>query len=165
MSMTHRTRRTAVRQHCRCRRRIAELVMTVHEDGPPTARSTCGRRPLSNALSELQAAAVEAGAEIGAIADVRGLPAALPAGRRGDLGLRAALLARSACVRRGIPAAAAARGRGVEWRTWQGSVEQSQLRCEEPLRGRWSRCRLAGARSASCSALYLPRRCRAVMPN
>jgi hypothetical protein len=108
---------------------IAELVMTVLEDCPRES-DVAAIEVLKEAVSELQATAVAAGAEIDAVADVRDLPMAMVRihAETTDCAIRYWQELRSydalSRLRR------AARGRGNEWRTWQGSVEQSELRCE-----------------------------------
>jgi hypothetical protein len=133
---------------------IAELVMTVHEDRPGDS-DVAAIDALAEVVSEVQASAAAARAEIDSVVDVRDLPVVLGPIHAAtsecalrywrDLRSHAAL-----CRLR-----AAARGRGVEWRTWQGSVEQSELRCEAPLQRSMESVETAWREVGELLSLYL----------
>ncbi|MDQ1718193.1 MAG: hypothetical protein QOF88_6806 [Mycobacterium sp.] len=134
---------------------IAELVITMHEDGPQESDLAVVDNARECAL-EVQAAAAEAGAVIGAIAEARGLPAAMPhvSGAISQCTLRY-----WRDVRGYKPVSqlrATARGRGMEWRTWQRSVEQSALRCEAELQRSTDSVHAAWQEISELLALYLP---------
>jgi hypothetical protein len=133
---------------------IAELVMTVHEDRPCDS-DIAAIDALREIVSELQAAAAAAGAEIDSIADVRDLPMVL--GRIHEATAECALRYWRDVRAHGAlsPLRTAARGRGVEWRTWQGSVEQSELRCEAPLQQSMDSLHTAWREVGELLSLYL----------
>lgn len=154
MSMTTaldelRTANTALQQT------IAELMMTAMEDRP-RGSEIAAVDDLVETVSELQASAAEAGTELCAIADSRELPAAMP--RIGSAITDCAL--RYWRDLRSHPATAAlratARGRGTEWRTWQRSLEDSELRCEAPLLRSVESVQLAWREIGELLSLYLP---------
>jgi hypothetical protein len=134
---------------------IAELVMTVHEDRPREC-DVAAIDDLAEIVSEVQAAAAEAGAAISAVADVRDLPLSLPridsATAHGARRYWRDLRSYSAVSR----LRTTARGRGIEWRTWQSSVEQSELRCEAPMERSADSVRSAWREIGELLTLYLP---------
>jgi hypothetical protein len=133
---------------------IAELVMTVHEDRPREC-DVAAIDDLAEIVSEVQAAAAEAGAAISAVADVRDLPLSLPridsATAHGARRYWRDLRSYSAVSR----LRTTARGRGIEWRTWQSSVEQSELRCEAPMERSADSVRSAWREIGELLTLYL----------
>lgn len=111
---------------------VAELVMISHEDRPAGSEVAVVDR-LAETVSELQSAAVEARRQVAEIRGSRMLPAQLPA-------VEEAVAACSLTYWRDLRSFAplhdlrrTASRRGVEWRTWQQSIELSLLRCEEPV--------------------------------
>ena len=134
---------------------VSELVMTVHEDQPLRDQAAVIDH-LAEVVLELQASVAEAAREIRDIDDVRQLPAQLPA-------VDASIAATSLCYWRDLrshgPLAElrrTTRRRGVEWSTWQSSLEQSQLRCEEPLMRSTASVRAAWQEVGELLSLYLP---------
>ena len=107
-------------------------------------------------LLELQASVVQAGTDLCVIVDSRGLPAAMP--RIGSATSECAL--RYWRDVRAYPVVsrlrATARGRGTEWRTWQRSLEDSELRCEAPLLRSIESVQLAWREIGELLCLYLP---------
>jgi hypothetical protein len=153
MSMT--TALTELRSaNCELQQSIAELVMTVHEDRPHGS-DIAAIDALAEVVSELQAKAAAAGAEIDAIADVRELPLTLGSidAETTDCAIRywRDLRSHDALSR----LRTAARGRSNEWRTWQGSVEQSELRCETPLQRSMASVHTAWSEVGELLSLYL----------
>ena len=154
MSMTMaldelRTANTALQQT------IAELMMTALEDRP-RGSEIAAVDDLVETISELQAAAAQAGTELRVLADSRGLPAAMP--RIGSATSECALTYWRDV--RAYPVVsrlrATARGRGIEWRTWQRSLEDSELRCEAPLLRSIESVQLAWREIGELLCLYLP---------
>jgi hypothetical protein len=154
MSMTTaldelRTANTALQQT------ITELMMTALEDRPHGSE-IAAVDDLVESISELQAAAAQAGTELGGIPDSRGLPAAMP--RVGSATSECALrywrdIRSHAAVWR---LRTTARGRGTEWATWQRSLEDSELRCEAPLLRSVESVELAWREIGELLCLYLP---------
>jgi hypothetical protein len=134
---------------------IAELVMTVHEDRPRDS-DIAAVDALLEVVLEVQASAAAAGAEIDSIADVRDLPLALARvhSATSECALRywRDLRSHGALSR----LRSTARRRGIEWRTWQGSIEQSELRCEAPLQRSLASVETAWREVGELLSLYLP---------
>ena len=134
---------------------IAELVMTVHEDRPSDS-DIAAVDALLEVVSEVQASAAAAGAEIDAITAVQAMPLALARvhSATSECALRywRDLRSHGALSR----LRTAARGRGIEWRTWQGSVEQSESRCEAPLQRSMESVETAWREVGELLSLYLP---------
>jgi hypothetical protein len=133
---------------------IAELVITMHEDGPQESDLAVVDNARECAL-EVQAAAAEAGSAIVAVGEPRGLPTALP---DIDIAISRCALRYWRDVRSYGPVSrlrATARGRGMEWRTWQRSVEQSALRCEAELERSTNSVHAAWQEISELLALYL----------
>jgi hypothetical protein len=154
MSMTTaldelRTANTALQQT------IAELMMTALEDRP-RGSEIAAVDDLVETISELQASAAQAGAELELIIDSRELPAAMPrvGAAIADCALRywRDLRAHGAVSQ----LRATARGRGTEWATWQRSLEDSELRCEAPLLRSAQSVQLAWREIGELLCLYLP---------
>jgi hypothetical protein len=134
---------------------IAELMMTAQEDRP-RGSEIAAVDDLVETISELQASAAEAGTELRAITDSRELPAAMP---RVGSAIAECALRYWRDVRSHPPVAAlraAARDRGTEWRTWQRSLEDSELRCEAPLLRCLESVQLAWREIGELLCLYLP---------
>lgn len=134
---------------------VAELAMTVLEDRP-IASEVAVVDNLGELVSELQASVVEAHEELQRVTDVRQLPVRLP---QIDLSVAAFSTRYWRDLRAHAPLAelrATARGRGIEWRTWQRSVEQSQLRCEPHLYRAVASVRAAWREVGELLSLYLP---------
>ncbi len=134
---------------------VSELVMTVHEDRPLHSEVAVIDN-LAEVVSELQASVVQAAAELQDVSDIRQLPNRLP-------GVDAAIAASGVRYWRDLRShaavaelRAAAQRHGVEWRTWQSSLEQSQLRCEEPLLRSAASVRAAWREVGELLSLYLP---------
>lgn len=140
--------------NCELQQAIAELVMTVHEDRP-RGSDIAAIDALAEVVSELQATAAAAGAEIDAIADVRELPVAVSRihAETTDCAMRYWQDLRSYDALSRLRTAA--RGRGNEWRTWQGSVEESELRCETPLQRSMASVHTAWSEVGELLSLYL----------
>jgi hypothetical protein len=154
MSMTTaldelRTANTALQQT------IAELMMTALEDRP-RGSEIAAVDDLVETISELQASAAEAGTVLSVIADSRELPAAMPrvGAAIADCTLRYWRDLRSHQATAGLRATA--RRRGTEWRTWQRSLEDSELRCEAPLLRSVESVQLAWREIGELLCLYLP---------
>ncbi|GGO84059.1 hypothetical protein GCM10011584_00720 [Nocardioides phosphati] len=111
---------------------ITELVMIVHEDRPAASQVAIVDH-LAEVVSELQADAVLAGQRLHQLTDPRQLADRLPyvdqalAACAGTYWCELRSFARINELRR------TAASRGVEWRTWQRSIELSLLRCEAPV--------------------------------
>jgi hypothetical protein len=133
---------------------IAELVMTVHEDRPGDS-DIAAVDALCEVVLEVQASAAAAGSVIDSIADVRNLPSALARvhSATSECALRywRDLRSHGALSR----LRTTARRRGIEWRTWQGSVEQSELRCEAPLQRSMESVETAWREVGELLSLYL----------
>lgn len=134
---------------------VQELVMTVHEDRP-RGSEIAAIDHLAEVVSEFQGSVMQAGQELDSIGNARGLPARLPA-------VDAALNAAQARYWRDLRAHApvtelrlVSRGRGEEWRTWQISLELTQLRCEVPLVRAAETVRLAWREVGELLVLHLP---------
>jgi hypothetical protein len=134
---------------------VAELVMIVHEDRPTDSELAVVDH-LGEVVSELQAGVVEASTELAAIVDTKHLPERLPAidNALSDCALRYWRDLRRYEARAELRRSA--RSRGVEWRTWQGSLEASELRCEEPLTGALATVRASWREIGELLCLYLP---------
>lgn len=111
---------------------VAELVMIVHEDRPAGSEVAVVDH-LAETVSELQAGAVEASQRVGRVRGARMLPDHLAE-------VDDAVAACATTYWRDLRAFAplhdlrrTASRRGVEWRTWQQSIELSLLRCETPV--------------------------------
>lgn len=136
-------------------RAIAELAMTVLEDRP-IASEVAVVDNLGEIVSELQASVVEAQGALDRVTDVRQLPVRLP---QIDQVVTAYTARYWRDLRAHAPLAelrATARGRGVEWRTWQRSVEQSQLRCEPYIDQATESVRCAWREVGELLSLYIP---------
>lgn len=134
---------------------VAELAMTVLEDRP-IASEVAVVDNLGEVVSELQASVVEVHTELQRVTDVRQLPVRLP---QIDLAVTACTSRYWRDLRAHAPLAelrATARGRGVEWRTWQRSVEQSQLRCEPYVDRVSDSVRAAWREVGELLSLYIP---------
>ena len=134
---------------------VAELMMTVLEDRPPDSELAVVDH-LTELVSELQAAIVDADCELASVADPRVLPERMPAV---DRAVAAAHLRYWRDLRSHQAVAElrrSARGRGQEWRTWQVSVEESERRCEEPLSRAQAAVSAAWQEVAELLCLYLP---------
>jgi hypothetical protein len=143
--------------HAELRQAAFELVMTVHEDRPLGSQVAVVDH-VAEVVSEFQAAVVEAGDALETIVEARLLADRLPvvdeafAAASGRYWGELRAYAPVAELRR------AARQRTVEWRTWQRSVEQSLLRCEEPLARSTASVRSAWREVGELLGLYLPAR-------
>lgn len=111
---------------------VAELVMIVHEDRPASSQIAIVDH-LAEVVSELQADSVLAGQRLQQLTDPRQLADRLTyvdeavASCAETYWRELRSFARVSELRR------TASSRGVEWRTWQRSLELSLLRCEGPL--------------------------------
>jgi hypothetical protein len=134
---------------------VAELAMTVLEDRPiPSEVAAIDN--LVEVVSELQASVAEAEDQLRAVEDVRQLPVRLP---EIDDAVAACSVRYWRDLRSHGPLSelrVTARRRGIEWRTWQSSVEQSQLRCEAPLLRSAASVRAAWQEVGELLSLYLP---------
>jgi hypothetical protein len=134
---------------------VAELAMTVLEDRP-AASDTAVVDNLGELVSELQGSVVEAQSELALVTDVRQLPVRLP---HIDRAVAACSTRYWRDLRAHAPLArlrATARSRGIEWRTWQRSVEQSQLRCEPYVDRADAAVRSAWGEVGELLSLYIP---------
>jgi hypothetical protein len=111
---------------------LAELVMIVHEDRP-VGSELAVVDDLAEVVSELQACVVEASTELAAVADTRQLPERLPSIEEALSGCALRYWRDLRSYRALAELRRPARSRGVEWWTWQESLEATELRCEEPL--------------------------------
>jgi hypothetical protein len=141
--------------HAILRDAVQELVMTVHEDRP-LGSDVAAIDHLAEVVSELEGCVMQAGQELDTVRDPRGLPLRLPA-------VDAALAAAQSRYWRDLRAHApvtelrlVSRGRGEEWRTWQLSLELTQLRCEVPLVRAAETVRLAWREVGELLGLHLP---------
>ncbi|MGZ4455229.1 MAG: hypothetical protein ACXVWZ_03045 [Nocardioides sp.] len=111
---------------------VTELVMITHEDRPDGSEVAAVDH-FAEQVTELQSSVVAAGQELltidGPVLVSRRMPV-----------VDEALAAATVCYWRDLRSYAAtgamrqvARRGGRDWRAWQGSVEQSQQRCEQPL--------------------------------
>lgn len=134
---------------------VSELAMIVLDDRPAASEIAVVDN-LGEIVSELQASVADARSELQRVTDVRQLPVRLP---QIDLAVAACTTRYWRDLRSHGPAAelrAAARTRGVEWRTWQRSVEQSQLRCEEGIGRSSAAVRAAWQEVGELLSLYIP---------
>jgi hypothetical protein len=142
----------------RCRdvdQAVTELVTIVHEDRPRGSEIAV-IDALRETVSELQAATVQANELLAQVTDLRALPSYLgsvdeavtTAERIYWRDLRA--FGPVSHLRR------AERRDGREWRTWQRSVEASELRCEVPLVEARGAVLRAWREAAELLGLYLP---------
>jgi len=144
--------------HARCRelgQAVTELVTIVHEDRPQGSEIAV-IDALSETVSELQASSVRATELIAQVTEPRDLPAYLG---RIDEAIAAAERTYWSDLRAFEPVSQlrhAARRSGLEWRSWQRSVEASQLRCEVPIQQAGEAVRLAWREAAELLGLYLP---------
>jgi hypothetical protein len=134
---------------------VVELVMIVHEDRPRDGEIAVVD-DLVELVLELQGSVAGIRTELDRVADVRRLPAHLP-------DIDAAVAAGSARYWRDLrshgPVAelrSAARRRGIEFRTWQHSVEESQLRCEPGIDRVVAAVRAAWREVGELLILHLP---------
>ncbi|MFC4786541.1 hypothetical protein ACT8ZV_18855 [Nocardioides sp. MAHUQ-72] len=111
---------------------VTELVMIAHEDRPDGCEMAAVDH-FAEQVSELQSSVVAVSQELAA------LDGPVPVSRRMPL-IDEALAAASQCYWRDLRSYAAtaamrqvARRGGRDWQAWQGSIEQSQQRCEQPL--------------------------------
>jgi hypothetical protein len=107
-------------------------------------------------VSELQASVIETGTQLLRVTDVRQLPTRLTLI---DRAVAASITRYWRDLRSHEPVAelrAAARSRGVEWRTWQSSVEKSQLRCEADIDRSAAAVRAAWQEVGELLSLYIP---------
>ncbi|BBY18501.1 hypothetical protein MLIT_40930 [Mycolicibacterium litorale] len=134
---------------------IAELVMTVHEDRPVNS-DIAAMDALLEVVLELQATAAAAGERLDAAVDARDLPVVLVDVQQAvaECALRYWRDLRSYGPMSRMRSTA--RARGYEWRTWQNSVEQSQLRCEPPLQRSVETVHTAWREIGELLRLYLP---------
>jgi hypothetical protein len=134
---------------------VAELVMIVHEDRPAESGIAMIDH-LAETVSELQAAAVQATRRVTAITEPRQLA--------GQLWYVDEAVADGASTYwRELRAFApvqelrrTASSRGLEWRTWQRSIELSLLRCEAPLLHTTHAVRAAWQEVGELLTHYLP---------
>jgi hypothetical protein len=141
--------------HATLRQAAFELVMTVHEDRPLRSEVAVMDH-VAEVVSEFQAAVVEAGDRLEAATRERLLTEELPAV---DQAVATAAEHYWRQLRAYAPVAElrrAARGGTAEWRRWQGSLEQSLLRCEEPLDQTAASVRSAWREVGELLGLYLP---------
>jgi hypothetical protein len=147
---------TELRSRCRdLAQAVTELVTIVHEDRPQGSEIAV-IDALTETVSELQAATVRAHELVGQVPEPRVLPAYLG---RIDEAVRSAERTYWRDLRAFGPLSQlrlAARRSGREWRTWQRSVEASQLRCELPIHEATEAVRLAWREAAELLGLYLP---------
>ena len=143
----------------RCRdleQAVTELVTIVHEDRPKGS-DVAVVDALIETVSELQAAAMRASELLAQVTEPRDLPTCLG---RVDEAVAAAEHIYWRDLRAFEPLNQlrhAARRGDLEWRTWQRSVETSQLRCEVPIRLTTEAARAAWREAAELLGLYLPR--------
>jgi hypothetical protein len=135
---------------------VAELVMIVYEDRPTDSELAVVDH-LGEVVSELQAGVIGASTELAAVVDTRQLPERLPSIDKAlsECALRYWRDLRSYEARAELRRSG--RSRGVEWRTWQGSLEASELRCEKPLAGALATVRASWREIGELLSLYLPR--------
>ena len=141
--------------HAALRQATFELVMTVHEDRPLRSEVAVMDH-VAEVVSEFQASVVVAGAALDATAQERGLTEQLPVV---DGAIAEASERYWGQLRAHAPVAElrrAARGGTAEWRRWQGSLEQSLQRCEEPLTRSSASVRSAWREVGALLGLYLP---------
>jgi hypothetical protein len=134
---------------------LAELVITVFEDRPRDVE-LAGVEGLAESVSEVQACAAEAGACLGPIAEARQLPMMLP---QIDSAIMQCTLRYWRDLRSHTAVSrlrATTRGRGREWQTWLGTLEQSALRCEQPLQRSNDSVRAAWREVGELLGLCLP---------
>jgi hypothetical protein len=147
---------TELRTRCRdLEQAVTELVTIVHEDRP-TGSEIAVVDALGETVSELQAAAVRATALLAQVGEPRFLPSYLE-------GVDEAVESAERLYWRDLRAFGpvsqlrrAQRRDGREWRTWQHSVETSELRCELPLAEARRAVRMAWSEAAELLGLYLP---------
>jgi len=134
---------------------VTELVTIVHEDRP-TGSDVAVVDAFTETVSELQSSAMDAAELVDGVPEPRALPARLS---RIDEAVAGCAQTYWRDLRAFGPVSelriAARRGR-LEWRTWQRSVEASQLRCELPLLDAQAAVRSAWAEAAELLGLYLP---------
>ncbi len=135
---------------------VTELVTIVHEDRPQGSEIAV-IDALTETVSELQAATVQANELLAQVAEPRALTTYLGP-------IDEAVAAAERIYWRDLRAFAplselrhAARRGSREWRTWQRSVETSQLRCELPMQETTAAVRAAWRETAELLGLYLPR--------
>ncbi|GCD91835.1 hypothetical protein [Nocardioides sp. LS1] len=111
---------------------VTELVMITHEDRPDGSEVAAVDH-FAEQVTELQSSVVAAGQELLGIDGPTLVSLRMPV-------VDEALAAATTCYWRDLRSYAAvgamrqvARRGGRDWRAWQGSVEQSQQRCEQPL--------------------------------
>lgn len=111
---------------------VTELVTIAHEDRPDGSEVAAVDH-FAEQVTELQSSVVAAGRELVAIDGPALLSQRMPL-------VDEALAAATLCYWRDLRSHAAtgamrhvARRGGRDWRAWQGSIEQSQRRCEQPL--------------------------------
>lgn len=111
---------------------VSELVMIAHEDRPVGSEVAIVDH-LAETVSELQSAAVLAARHVAEIGGPRALPNHLPDVDEAVAGCSTTYWRdlRSYAVLHDLRRTASRRG--VEWRTWQQSIELSLLRCEAPV--------------------------------
>lgn len=129
----------------RCRdlaQAATELVTIVHEDGPNDPRHWVVDQ-WYEIVSELQAYAVQAQTELDRLADPRTLPARMGRIDAAVAECQAIYWRDLASYRPLAMLRRAAREHGMEWRTWQRSVELSLSRCELALNGAGASVRAA----------------------
>lgn len=135
---------------------VAELVMIALEDRPARSEMAIVDR-LTETVSELQASAMLAHHRVAAIVDPRALAAGLAL-------VDEAVAACASSYWRDLRAFDPVRelrrtaySRGLEWRTWQRSLELSAIRCEGPLDRAGQAVRAAWVEVGEHLDGYLPR--------
>lgn len=134
---------------------VAELVTIVHEDRPHGSEVAVVDA-LTETVSELQSDAVGAAELVDRVREPRSLPIYLS---RIDEAVAACATTYWRDLRAFEPLGElrlAARRGGHEWRSWQHSVEASQLRCEPLLQETTAAVRAAWGEIAELLGLYLP---------
>ena len=134
---------------------VSELVMIVHEDRPAQSQIAMIDH-LAEVVSELQGAAVQAAQRVAAISEPR-----LLAGELWYVDEAVADCAETYWrdLRAFAPVQELRRtayARGLEWRTWEGSIELSLLRCETPLLHTTNAVRAAWQEVGELLTHYLP---------
>lgn len=119
----------------RCRELVlthGELVTIVHEDRPPGSEIAVIDH-LAESVSELQAAALQAAEQLELVADPRSLPERMSRVDEALARCHATYWRELGAFRPLAALRRTAREHGLEWRTWQRSVELSMSRSETAL--------------------------------
>lgn len=111
---------------------VGELVMIVHEDRPAGSEVAIVDH-LAETVSELQSSAVLAARRVADVRSSRALPSHLPYVDEAVAGCSTTYWRDLRSFEALHDLRRTASRRGVEWRTWQQSIELSLLRCEAPI--------------------------------